>query len=140
MLWSIVLRLQPVPQLSITSIPSEVEVFLISLEGFQSTALLFRERRGASSVLGNMSAFLLSNEDVRSGMSLVCFTVAKYARGIAADRLIWSPPKLLPVLRVSRTCADRCICRCNARRGKTERREAEKVISRCGNMHSGEVG
>lgn len=80
-------------------------MFLTSLEGFWSTALLFRERRGANWVLGNVAAFLLSNEDFHSGMSLVCFTVAKNAQGIAADRPIWGPPKLLPELRVSWKCA-----------------------------------
>jgi len=100
----------------------------MSSEGLWSTALFFREQRGTNWVLGNICAFLLSKRDFHLGMSLVCFTVAKNARGIAADRLIWRPPKLLPVLRVCCKCADRCSVV-----SKTERREADKVISTRGN-------
>lgn len=64
-------------------------------------------------------------------MSLICFTIAENAQGIAADGLIWGPPKFLTVLRVFCKCADRCMCRCSTV-SKIERREAE-VISICGN-------
>lgn len=118
--------------------PPRWRCFRQAYKGFWSTAMLFREWQGANGVLGNISAFLLSNEDFCSGMSLICFTVAENAQGIAADGLIWGPPKFVPVLRVSCKCADRCIRRCSML-SKIERREAE-VISICGNNTVGGGG